>query len=47
VLGISDVGDINALTQGREITELIKVAEALHEKRVSYIADEIKRKKRS
>jgi len=44
VLGISDVGDINALTQGREITELIKVAEALHEKRVSYIADEIKKK---
>jgi len=41
---ISDVGDINALTQGREITELIKVAEALHEKRVSYIADEIKKK---
>jgi len=24
VLGISDVGDINALTQGREITELIR-----------------------
>lgn len=41
VLGISDVSDINALARSREIVELIKVAEALHEKRISYIADEI------
>ncbi|WP_018962851.1 uridine kinase family protein [Coprothermobacter platensis] len=44
VLGIRDVGDINALVQSREIIELIKVAEALHEKRISYIADEISKR---
>jgi uridine kinase len=44
VLGIRDVGDINALVQSREIIELIKVAEALHEKRISCIADEISKR---
>ncbi|NPV88452.1 nucleoside kinase [Coprothermobacteraceae bacterium] len=41
VLGIETVSDINRMARTGEIVELIKAAEALHEKKISYIADEI------
>ncbi len=41
ILGISTVGDLNDAIENGDIKELIWVAEGLHEKKVSAIADEI------
>ncbi len=41
ILGISTIGDLNDAIENDEIKELIWVAEGLHEKKISDIADEI------
>ena len=41
ILGISTIGDLNDAIDNGEIKELIWVAEGLHEKKISDIADEI------
>ena len=41
ILGISTIGDLNDAIKNDEIKELIWVAEGLHEKKISDIADEI------
>lgn len=40
-LGVSTVADLNDIIEKGKIAELIRVSEALHEKRISQIADEI------
>jgi uridine kinase len=47
ILGVESIGSINEAVAEKRVGELIKVAEALHEKKVSQIADRIngKRKK--
>ena len=48
VLNISNVGDLNNYVKNDNISELIKISEALHEKKISQIADRIrKRRKRT
>lgn len=48
VLNISNVGDLNNYVTNNNISELIKISEALHEKKISQIADRIrKRRKRT
>lgn len=44
ILGVADIVALNEKIEKREISDLIKVAEALHEKKIAHIADEIKRK---
>lgn len=46
ILGISNIGDLNRFTENKEISELIKISEALHEKKISQIADKIYKKKK-
>lgn len=41
IMGLSNIGDINLASQEGHATDLIKVAEALQEKRIAQIADEI------
>ncbi|MBS9768208.1 MAG: hypothetical protein KGV44_11825 [Flavobacteriaceae bacterium] len=41
VLGVSNVGELNALTNQDKISDLIKISEALHEKKIAQIADQI------
>ena len=41
ILGISTIGDLNDAIENDEIKELIWVAEGLHEKKISDIADEV------
>ena len=41
ILDIPDVGALNKISQEDDIGELIRVNEALHEKKLAYIADEI------
>lgn len=41
IIGLSNVGDMNIAVQRGAATDLIKVAEALHEKKISQIADDI------
>lgn len=41
IMKINTVGDFNALCKNRQAFNLIKVTEALHEKKVAYIADMI------
>ena len=43
ILGVSTVGDFNTACHAGRTTELINVAEALQEKRIAHIADEIHR----
>jgi len=42
ILEVTNVGELNAIITQNKISELIKVAEALHEKKIASIADEIK-----
>lgn len=44
ILGVGTVGDFNAACQHGHATDLINVSEALQEKKISYIADEIYRR---
>lgn len=41
ILGIEKVGDINEIVEGGETADMIRVAEALHEKKMAYLADVI------
>lgn len=45
ILGVNTVADLNEIIENDNISMLIKVAEALHEKKVANIADEIKNHK--
>ena len=40
IIGLSNIGDLNKAVETRQATDLIKVAEALHEKKIGKIADE-------
>ena len=41
ILGVGDVGSLNAKVENGDILNIIHVAEALHEKKIAYIADMI------
>jgi Uridine kinase len=41
ILGVGDVGSLNDKVENGEIVDIIRVAEALHEKKIAYIADMI------
>jgi Uridine kinase len=41
ILGVGDVGSLNNKVENGEIVDIIRVAEALHEKKIAYIADMI------
>lgn len=44
ILQIKDIGALNRKVTNREIVDMVRIAEALHEKKVAYIADMIKDK---
>ncbi len=44
IIGLSNIGDLNKAVETRQATDLIKVAEALHEKKIGKIADDITRR---
>jgi uridine kinase len=46
ILGISDVGELNYAIKNSRGPEIIKVSEALHEKKIVYIADRITKERR-
>lgn len=45
ILGVGDVGSLNEVIKEGDIISLIRVAEALQEKKIAYIADQIHEKK--
>lgn len=45
ILGIGEVGSLNEKINNKELTDLILVSEALHEKKIAEIADKITNKK--
>jgi len=47
ILEISNIGDLNRHTESKSIGEIIKVCEALHEKKIAQIADRIHKRKRN
>ena len=44
ILNISNIGDLNKSVEEHKISELIKIYEAMHEKKISQIADRIHKK---
>lgn len=46
VLNISNIGDLNRCVADKNISEMIKISEALHEKKISQIADKIRKHKK-
>lgn len=44
IIGVRNVGELNKSTEENRSAELINVAEALHDKKIASIADEIKRR---
>lgn len=44
ILGVGEVGSLNDKVESDELNDLIMVSEALHEKKIAYIADMIKSK---
>ncbi len=44
IMGLSNVGDFNVMARTRNIYELIKISEALHEKKIAQIADMIQKR---
>ncbi len=44
ILGVADIVSLNNRIEKGEISDLIKITEALHEKKIAQIADEIKQK---
>lgn len=42
IIGVSDVNALNSRIKKGQISDVIKIAEALHEKRIAMIADEVK-----
>ncbi len=47
IIGIDGVGKLNRAIEDNQATELIKVAEALHEKKIAHIAEDIAQRFRS
>ncbi|MCT4615410.1 MAG: nucleoside kinase [Marinifilaceae bacterium] len=47
LMGISNIGDLNRSVTDKEVSELIKIAEALQEKKISQIADKIKKHRKT
>ncbi len=45
ILGVTNIGELNNCIVSGEISEIIKVSEAFHEKKLSIIADEITKRK--
>jgi uridine kinase len=45
ILDVGDVGSLNDKVENGEIVDIIRVAEALHEKKIAYIADMINERK--
>lgn len=45
ILGIENVGEMNDAIVSNRISDIIKVAESFHEKKIAYIADEITKRK--
>ena len=45
ILGVGDVGSLNNKVENGDIIDIIRVAEALHEKKIAYIADMINDRK--
>ncbi len=45
ILGIKTVADLNDMVMSKDISTIIKVAEAMHERKLSFIADEITKRK--
>ncbi|PRR78225.1 Uridine kinase [Clostridium liquoris] len=45
ILEVADVGSLNDKVENKDIIEIIRVAEALHEKKTAYIADMISERK--
>lgn len=45
ILGVGDVGSLNDKVENKDIINIIHVAEALHEKKIAYIADMIHERK--
>lgn len=45
ILGLSDVGSLNYKIQNNKIFYMIRIAEALHEKKIAYIADMISQRR--
>lgn len=45
ILGAENVGSLNELISHHKISEIIKICEALHEKKIAEIADEISKRK--
>ncbi len=45
ILGIKTVADLNDMVMSKDISTIIKVAEAMHEKKLSFIANEITKRK--
>ncbi|WP_027623718.1 nucleoside kinase [Clostridium lundense] len=45
ILEVADVGSLNTKVENKDIIDIIRVAEALHEKKAAYIADMISDKK--
>ncbi len=43
ILGVNDAGSLNEVITTGDVSDFIKIAEALHEKRIAQIADEITR----
>ncbi len=43
ILGVNDAGALNRVIASGDVSDFIKIAEALHEKRIAQIADEITR----
>lgn len=46
ILGVTNVSELNELTEKKKVGELIKISEALHEKKISQIADQIHHKRK-
>ncbi|MDO5062798.1 MAG: nucleoside kinase [Peptostreptococcaceae bacterium] len=45
LMAINNAGDLNLTIQKGEISDIVRICEALHEKKIAYIADQIQTKK--
>jgi len=46
ILNVKNIGDLNRMVKTGQIDDLIKISEALHEKKVGQIADKIRKKRK-
>ncbi|MDL2251696.1 nucleoside kinase [Odoribacter sp. OttesenSCG-928-J03] len=46
IMGVTDIGSLNKLVEDKRASDIIKISEALHEKKISLIADKIKAKRK-